>query len=124
MAFELLECGCSLLGFGHAQFIQDACGYRATKGFEAPEIMAGYPHSRESDAFSVGATILAEMDRLGVEGGHWLRSLCLQLTAPSSLGRIDLEKAQTLVERSLNLRLSMGSCHSHVKKPRLAIEAM
>jgi hypothetical protein len=48
-----------LIDFGHAQMANRARHYNATKDFEAPEIREKkLPHSRASDTFSVGASIL------------------------------------------------------------------
>ena len=48
-----------LIDFGHAQLSEGAQHYHATKDFEAPEIREkSLPHSRETDTYSVGATIL------------------------------------------------------------------
>ena len=43
-----------LLDFGLAQKEENAQSYHATREFEAPEIRENHPHSRMSDAFSVG----------------------------------------------------------------------
>lgn len=49
----------SLLDFGHAQFETNAKSYGGTVGYEAPEVEElKESHSRESDAFSVGRTLL------------------------------------------------------------------
>lgn len=55
-----------LIDFGHAQMADGARHYRATKRFEAPEIREErLPHSRETDTFSIGATILWFCDERG-----------------------------------------------------------
>lgn len=52
-----------LIDFGHAQLIEGARHYRATEGFEAPEIReTKTSHSCETDTYSVGATILWACD--------------------------------------------------------------
>ena len=52
----------SLLDFGHAQPEDDARSYGGTDGYEAPEFRKEngqrHPHSRASDAYSVGKTLL------------------------------------------------------------------
>lgn len=90
-----------LADFGHAQLLQGATGYRATKSFEAPEIAAGEPHSRASDAYGVGVTILAEIDRLQIRRSHWLCDVATQLSATETCDRIALSEAESLIEGAL-----------------------
>jgi serine/threonine protein kinase len=48
-----------LVDFGHAQLEVGATSYTGTDGYTGPEVVRGIrPHSRRSDAFSVGRTIL------------------------------------------------------------------
>ncbi|CAJ1946662.1 unnamed protein product [Cylindrotheca closterium] len=48
-----------LIDFGHAQLVEGAKYCKATRDFEAPELREKMlPHSRETDSYSVGATIL------------------------------------------------------------------
>lgn len=56
-----------LVDFGHAQLIEGARGYRATKEFEL-----GNEHTLASDAYTVGKTLQAELIRLGIGPNHWL----------------------------------------------------
>mmetsp|Transcript_6499 Transcript_6499/g.15364 ORF Transcript_6499/g.15364 Transcript_6499/m.15364 type:complete len:773 (-) Transcript_6499:933-3251(-) len=52
-----------LIDFGHAQLAEGAQHYKATKDFEAPELRENnLPHSRETDTYSVGETILWAWD--------------------------------------------------------------
>jgi len=51
-----------LIDFGHAQEISGALHVNGTVGFEAPEILRNEPSSVETDAFSVGRTILTSLD--------------------------------------------------------------
>jgi tRNA A-37 threonylcarbamoyl transferase component Bud32 len=49
----------SLVDFGHAQPEKGATAYMGTEGYTAPEVERNCdPHSRKSDAYSVGKTIL------------------------------------------------------------------
>lgn len=49
----------NLIDFGHAQEASGAQHIRGTVGFEAPEILRNEPNSMQTEAFSVGRTILA-----------------------------------------------------------------
>ena len=53
-----------LIDFGHSQLESGARSYHATEKFEAPEIRnEEEPHSRCTDAYSVGSTILYILDK-------------------------------------------------------------
>ena len=60
----------SLLDFGHAQLENGAQWYGGTRGYEAPEIVKSeekrepQPHSRASDAYSVGKTLLTVVEEI------------------------------------------------------------
>jgi hypothetical protein len=97
-----------LVDFGHAQLREGATGYRATKAFEAPEIATGEPHSRASDAYCVGVTILAEIDRLQIGRSHWLCDVARQLSAAEKCDRIALSEAELLIEGALRGPFSEG----------------
>jgi Protein kinase domain len=57
----------SLIDFGHAQNEKDAQSYAGTRGFTAPEISRfKNPHSRITEAYSVGRTLLEQICRFDV----------------------------------------------------------
>jgi serine/threonine protein kinase len=104
-----------LIDFGHAQMAEGAEHYEATGRFEAPEIRKEkLPHCRETDAYSVGASILWDLDhfqqwnRRKSEGSSDLDSRFMKelrvvgesLTAPKQ-DRISLHHASRVLMRIL-----------------------
>ncbi|KAL3939572.1 MAG: hypothetical protein SGBAC_005719 [Bacillariaceae sp.] len=97
-----------LIDFGHAQLVKGAKHYNATKAFEAPEIRNDkLPHSCETDAYSVGATILWVWDDytrlMGLTDGGMddtvkkLRFVGESLSAPQT-DRMSLDHAIRVLE--------------------------
>ena len=86
-----------LVDFGHAQPETNASHYRGTEGFEAPEIVEHKPHSRSTDSFAVGKTILHIFDRLDRDGDKnrrdRLQLIAQNLTIESPQSRWTLDQA-------------------------------
>ena len=58
----------TVVDFGHAQELQNAVCYHGTKGFEAPELLTGDANSRASDAYSVGVTLMKQIEHCSTAG--------------------------------------------------------
>lgn len=82
-----------LVDLGHAQAISGALAYRATKGFEAPEIVAGMAHTIASDCYGVGATIKAELTRLRQPKESWMFAWAGKLAVKDPKDRPTLDVA-------------------------------
>ena len=86
-----------LVDFGHAQLEDGARSYRSTEGFEAPEILEKRPHSRKTDAYAVGRTllkVLAKSRELLPEHGV-VKEVAEKLVADSPFDRWSLKEALT-----------------------------
>jgi Protein kinase domain len=90
-----------LVDYGHAQFEIDAKSYTATPEFQAPEIEEGEPHTRMSDCFSVGKTLLRVIESAypndkNSRGDDVLRlaTVAQALAHESTSARMSLEKAE------------------------------
>ena len=83
-----------LIDFGHAQLAGPAKAYGATDGYEAPEIVSGQCHTRSTDAFSVGQTLLRVLDEVSVsEEFTELRHVVNNLAKDEKEERWDLKTA-------------------------------
>lgn len=108
----------SLVDFGHAQREDVARAYRATTGFEAPEIEKGEPHTPSSDAYSVGKTLGKVSEKIQAEsliGGHGLPDsdtmktlwhVVEKLSSPVSYDRLTLDEAESLLSGAMTLTAS------------------
>jgi Protein kinase domain len=85
----------SLVDFGHAQEERNAESYNGTVGFTAPEVTReGKPHSRLTDAYSVGMTLLYVCECVLTSSEHSpVREVAAQLSSEDALTRITLEDA-------------------------------
>jgi Protein kinase domain len=85
----------SLVDFGHAQEERNAESYNGTVGFTAPEVTReGKPHSRLTDAYSVGRTLLYVCECVLTSHEHSpVRDAAAQLSSEDALTRITLEDA-------------------------------
>jgi Protein kinase domain len=83
-----------LVDFGLAQKEENARSYHATRNYEAPEIKEGIPHSRWSDAFSVGKTIEEIVEN--ADAKEVLHAAKL-LQCPSVADRLSLEGAAKML---------------------------
>lgn len=87
----------SLVDFGHAQTEKGATAYMGTEGYTGPEVGRNSdPHSRKSDAYSVGKTILKVYN--GAFGGSpperdQVQRVAQLLALESPVGRMTLEDA-------------------------------
>ena len=101
-----------LIDFGHAQKIGEARWSRGTDGFEAPEIQKQkLPCTTQTDAFSVGKTILAiftYLDNEEFQGTseeidllRTVDKVCSMLTEPDPESRWSLTRAYKELEPHL-----------------------
>lgn len=86
-----------LIDFGHAQSEANATSYEATEGFEAPEVGNGTPHSRLSDAYSIGKTLLAILRKTETEHPA-VKHVAEMLSRSESSERVSLKKALDILE--------------------------
>jgi Protein kinase domain len=111
-----------LVDYGHAQFEVDAKSYTATPEFQAPEIEEGEPHTRMSDCFSVGKTLLWAIEDVDPDdkNGHGddvlrLSTVAQVLAHESSSARMSLEEA----EKQLQSKSGKEGPHHQMAKPVL-----
>jgi Protein kinase domain len=93
----------SLVDFGHAQNEIDARSYAGTRGFTAPEIrLYNDPHSRITEAYSVGRTLLEEICRFNLVARRAVPPhvvhVALKLCRRNPLARIMLDVAYLSIE--------------------------
>jgi serine/threonine protein kinase len=89
-----------LIDFGHAQFEVGAQSYRSTEGYEAPELLEWQCHSRRTDAYAVGRTILKVLENTGTGPAHrFVKVIAERLVGDNQSGRCTLkESLDALVE--------------------------
>eukprot|EP00978_Attheya_sp_CCMP212_P002193 scaffold4475_cov42-Attheya_sp.AAC.5 len=91
-----------LIDFGHAQLAESAKAYGATDGYEAPEILAHQCHTRSTDEFSVGRTLLRVLDEVSLpEEFTDLRHVAINLAKEEKEERWDLKTALVALPTSL-----------------------
>jgi serine/threonine protein kinase len=89
-----------LVGFGRAQREAGARAYAVTFGYTAPEVLWNdEPHSRRSDAYSVGLTLLEAAPRRGwpFSAARAVQDVARMLSCDDPRARIDLWSARSLV---------------------------
>jgi len=92
----------TLIDFGNAQTKQNATSIRGTKGFTAPEVENGANNTCSSDAYSVGATLLALYK--GIQGLDWagICDIARSLMRPNPSGRPSLDEAYETLKTQVN----------------------
>jgi serine/threonine protein kinase len=85
-----------LIDFGHAQEIINAQGYHATQKYEAPEISEKYPHSKLTEAYSVGKTLEEKCKNFKSPVAEKIQKLAASLQSDLPL-RWSLEYAETFL---------------------------
>jgi Protein kinase domain len=98
-----------LVDYGHAQFEVNAKAYPATEGFQAPEIEGGEPHTRMSDGFGVGKTLLWAIKATGIveKNGHSDHVLRLA-TVAQALAHDAVSARMSLEEAEIRLQSKSG----------------
>jgi Protein kinase domain len=87
-----------LIDFEHAQEEVNAQSYTATRKYEAPEITLGNPHSRKSDAYSVGKTLESEIKKFHSPVAQNILDVVASLLMVSDSERLSLMEAETQLE--------------------------
>jgi tRNA A-37 threonylcarbamoyl transferase component Bud32 len=85
-----------LIDFGHAQEIINAQSYHATQKYEAPEISENYPHSKMTEAYSVGKTLEEKCKNFKSLDAEKIQKLAASLQSDLPL-RWSLEDAETFL---------------------------
>jgi Protein kinase domain len=94
-----------LVDYGHAQFEVDAKSCTATPEFQAPEIEEGEPHTRMSDCFSVGKTLLCVIESADPDDKNGCGDDVLRLATV----------AQALAHESASARMSLEEAEKHLQ---------
>jgi Protein kinase domain len=108
-----------LVDYGHAQFEVNAKAYPATEGFQAPESEGGEPHTRMSDGFAVGKTLLWAIKATGIvdKSGHSDHVLCLEAVA-QALAHDAISARMSLEEAEIRLQSKSGEEGAHHHKAK------
>lgn len=87
-----------LIDFEHAQEEESAQWYTTTRKYEAPEISLGKPHTRMSDAYSVGKTLDAVIKEFSLPVGQDIANVIESLLIESDIKRMTLAKVEQQLE--------------------------
>jgi serine/threonine protein kinase len=106
-----------LIDFEHAQEEENAKWYTTTQKYEAPEITLGKPHTRKSDAYSVGKTLAAVIKDFENPVLPNIAAVLESLLIDSEINRLTLMEAERQLvnisretTRNLVTELSGSSC--------------
>lgn len=91
-----------LIDFEHAQEAMNAQWYTTTRKYEAPEISLGSPHSRMSDAFSVGKSLDVIIKQFPNPVASNVAAVVASLLIESDSKRMLLMEAERQIEHSLD----------------------
>ena len=83
-----------LIDFEHAQDEENARWYTTTRKYEAPEISLGKPHTRKSDAYSVGKTLDSMINELNKPVARDIAAVVESLLIESDSLRMTLVQAE------------------------------
>jgi hypothetical protein len=115
-----------LIDFEHAQEEVNAQWYTTTRKYEAPEISSGNPHTRKSDAYSVGKTVDAVIKEFHSRVAQGILDVVASLLIESDSERISLVEAERQLDlngRSCDVITVTGSnCYS-TKRSRVEVSS-
>jgi Protein kinase domain len=85
----------SLIDFGHAQLANGSTAYVGTEGYTAPEVCRmDAPHSHQSEAYSVGKTLLLICGDMASEQIRQVAGVAHKLSCDDPTNRITLQEAR------------------------------
>ena len=88
-----------LIDFEHAQDEANARWYTSTTKYEAPEITLEKPHTRKSDAYSIGKTLESMIEALKKPMARDIAAVLTSLLITSDTKRMTLEEAEQQLEK-------------------------